>query len=104
MIAAQTGSTAENDSEELQKSGTSAGMESGQPQKTGTTAGNDERHAGKDMENSKNGFRTGAVDRTAAGNDSGQHYRQGQLQAISKESYKRQGHLKEMIQECIQKT
>jgi hypothetical protein len=40
-------------------------MESGQPQKTGTTAGNDGRHAGKDMENSKNGFRTGAVDRNS---------------------------------------
>jgi hypothetical protein len=36
-----------------------------QPQKTGTTAGNDGRHAGKDMENSKYRFRTGAVDRNS---------------------------------------
>jgi hypothetical protein len=40
---------------------------------------------------------------TAAGNYSGWHYRQQQLEEMIRESYKRQGKLQEMIQESYKR-
>jgi hypothetical protein len=84
MIALKTGTTAGNDSRELPKTETTSILF---------------RRAAKDRDNCRNGFRSrqrrgfriaGQLQKTGitAGNDSGYHYRQGQLQEIIKESYK----------------